>query len=827
MKVELLAPAGSYESMVAAYRAGADAVYIGGTKFGARAFADNLDTERMKEAIDYAHLRGRKLYLTVNTLVKEKEIEDVYEYLLPFYREGLDAVIVQDFGVFQLVREAFPNMDLHASTQMTVTGVRGAAWLKERGAARVVTARELSMDEIRQIHDHVPVEIESFVHGALCFCYSGQCLLSSMIGGRSGNRGRCAQPCRLPYQLYEEGRQISRDGQPYLMSPKDMCTLDLIPDLIENGVYSFKMEGRMKKPEYTAGITAVYRKYIDRYLQNGKKGYQVSAEDRGILMDLYNRGGFSNGYYRQHNGRDMMSMERPNHWGTEAAKPVFSEKGIRWKALEELHPQDVLELRAKREKDVKTELTLTAKVQKGAVFSIKMGKNRPDKSALLYRTRNEQLLQLLKKEYLDTPYKVEADGVLLLKKGQQAQLQISCQGQTVTVSGSEVQGAQKRPVTEEEVRRQISKLGQTDFQWKRLEILMDEEVFVPMQELNELRRSAIEEMRQQVLKTYLRLEQADGGLDEDTEYSERENLSGSNSNTVAAAQTMENGTAELKESGTRPALTAEIQTEEQLREVLRCDAVSRSYISSMRYDSGRDFLEQAPADIARCHEQNKECWYVMPWIFREENRNYFRGEKETGAVLQQFDGLLIKNLEEMEYLQDLGYHGKIALDANLYIWNTRALRFWEGEDIAWITLPVELTDQELRQVPGAFPREMIVYGYTPLMVTAQCFQKNTTGCKKIRKVLQLKDRKNKYFPVKNDCSFCYNILYNSAVTELSDQSRTVKTIHPDSLRMSFTVESAVQVREVLQRYQAAFTEQQEVKAPEGAFTRGHLKRGVE
>ena len=434
MKVELLAPAGSYESMMAAYKAGADAVYIGGTKFGARAFADNLDTERMKEAIDYAHLRGKRLYLTVNTLIKEKEIEEVYEYLLPFYREGLDAVIVQDFGVFQMVREEFPDMDLHASTQMTVTGVRGAAWLKERGASRVVTARELSMEEIRRIHRQVPVEIESFVHGALCFCYSGQCLLSSMIGGRSGNRGRCAQPCRLPYQLYDaDGRQISREGQPFLMSPKDMCTLDLIPDLIESGVYSFKMEGRMKKPEYTAGITAVYRKYIDRYLQYGKKDFQVSEEDRSILMDLYNRGGFSTGYYRQHNGRDMMSMERPNHWGTEAAKPVFSEKGVRWKALEELHPQDVLELRSRKEE--KTEVTLTTRVTKGAVFSIKTGKVKPDKSALFYRTRNEQLLRSLKKEYLDTPYKVEANGVLLLKKGQPAQLEIRCQGQKITVTG--------------------------------------------------------------------------------------------------------------------------------------------------------------------------------------------------------------------------------------------------------------------------------------------------------------------------------------------------------------------------------------------------------
>ena len=803
MKVELLAPAGSWESMMAAYRAGADAVYIGGTKFGARAFADNLDTEKMKAAIDYAHLRGKKLYLTVNTLVKEKEMEEVYEYLLPFYREGLDAVIVQDFGVFQMVRDEFPEMDLHASTQMTVTGVRGAAWLKERGAARIVTARELSMEEIRKIHDQVPVEIESFVHGALCFCYSGQCLLSSMIGGRSGNRGRCAQPCRLPYQLYEDGKLISREEQSCLMSPKDMCTLDLIPDLIENGVYSFKMEGRMKKPEYTAGITAVYRKYIDRYLQYGKKNYQVSDQDRSILMDLYNRGGFSTGYYYQHNGKDMMSMERPNHWGTEAAKPIFSEKGIRWKALEDLYPQDVLDLRSKKEKDGKTEVTLTTKVAKGAVFSVKIGKEKPEKSALFYRTRNEQLLQRLKKEYLDTPYKVAADGILLLKTGKNAKLQVSSQGYTVSVTGQEVQTAQKRPVTEEEVRRQISRLGQTDFQWRQLDVIMDEQIFVPMQELNELRRKAVEELRRQILQADYRQESG---------------------TTVRFAEEEQRDTSDNK---TILELTAEVQTQEQLQEVLRCGGLTRVCISSMRYDSGKAFLEQAPTDISRSHERHMECWYVMPWIFREENRNYFSQKKEMAEVLQKFDGLLIKNLEEMKYLQETGYHGKIALDANMYIWNSRAMQFWKKEEIAWMTLPEELTEQELRQIKGAIPQELIVYGHTPLMVTAQCFQKNTSGCHRTRKVLQLKDRKNKYFSVKNDCSFCYNILYNSAVTELADQTRTVASIHPDSLRMRFTTESAEKTGEVLKRYREAFVEGKDVTVPEVAFTRGHLKRGVE
>ena len=799
MKVELLAPAGSYESMTAAYHAGADAVYLGGMKFGARAFADNLDTERMKEAIHYAHIRDKKIYLTVNTLLKEKETEEVYEYLLPFYKEGLDAVIVQDFGVFQMVKEAFPDMDLHASTQMTVTGVKGAKWLWQRGASRVVTARELSLEEIRKIHEQVPVEIESFVHGALCFCYSGQCLLSSMIGGRSGNRGRCAQPCRLPYQLYENEKQISRDGQSYLMSPKDMCTLDLIPDLIESGIYSFKMEGRMKKPEYTAGITAIYRKYIDRYLEYGRENYQVRQEDRNILMDLYNRGGFSIGYYRQHNGKDMMSMERPNHWGTEAAKALVSEKGVKWKALEDLHARDVLEMRGKKEAN--TNMTLTQNVKKGAVFSLKTGKMKINKSSVLYRTRNEELLSDIKKKYLDAPYKVAINGELILKKDMPVQLKVNCQDTELVITGAKAEAAKKRPTTEEEIRRQMGKLGQTDFYWNHLEIKMDDQIFMPVQELNELRRNMAENLKNMLMEKYQREEYlSEVGKNAESEKEENQR--------------------------TAPELTAEIQTEEQFKEVLLYDEIKRIDISSLMYENREAFLLQAGEDISKCHEKEIECWYVMPWIFREESRNYFRKEKEVVDILKSFDGLLVKNLEEIEYLQEIEYHGKIALDQNMYIWNRAAFRFWKQEPIEWITLPAELTDQEMKPLK-TIKRELIVYGYTPLMVTAQCFQRNTAGCSKKRRTLKLKDRKNKYFLIKNDCSFCYNILYNSAVTDLADLGQTIKQIAPESVRLSFTTEEQEQVKGVLQRYTKAFVRQEAVENPSGDFTRGHLKRGVE
>ena len=310
-RVEVLAPAGSVESMTAAINAGADAVYMGGSRFGARAYADNPGEDRLLEAIDYAHLHGCRLYMTVNTLVKPSELNQIFDFLKPYYERGLDAVIVQDLGVWEMIRQKFPDLPIHASTQMTVTGYRSAKLLKELGASRIVTARELSLEEIAKIRDEEDVEIESFVHGALCYCYSGQCLMSSLIGGRSGNRGRCAQPCRLPYRVPGEA-----GTEKYVLSLKDLCTLDILPDIIDAGVYSLKIEGRMKSPRYTAGVVSIYRKYVDRYLAHGREGYRVESKDRRMLLDLFDRGGFTEGYYRQHNGRDMVALKE---------KPAFRE----------------------------------------------------------------------------------------------------------------------------------------------------------------------------------------------------------------------------------------------------------------------------------------------------------------------------------------------------------------------------------------------------------------------------------------------------------------------------------------------------------------------
>ena len=312
-KVELLAPAGNVEAFYGAIHAGADAIYLGGSRFGARAYAENFSEEELVSCIRYAHLFGRKVYLTVNTLVKEAEFSELSSYVEPYYRAGLDGVIIQDMGVFSYLGEHFPGMELHGSTQMTITGEYGAAFLKKQGACRVVPARELSLQEIRRMKEATGMEIECFIHGAMCYCYSGQCLFSSILGGRSGNRGRCAQPCRLPYTTENQRKEC------YPLSLKDMCTIEYLPELLEAGIDSFKIEGRMKKPEYAAGVTAIYRKYIDKYYADPKAPWKISKADMHALSCLYIRSERQDGYYHKHNGREMVTLNSPAYSGSDEA----------------------------------------------------------------------------------------------------------------------------------------------------------------------------------------------------------------------------------------------------------------------------------------------------------------------------------------------------------------------------------------------------------------------------------------------------------------------------------------------------------------------------
>lgn len=725
-QVEVLAPAGSFESMKAAIAAGADAVYIGGSQFGARAYADNLDEDHMLEAINYAHLHGASLYMTVNTLVKEKELDSLFAYLNPYYMAGLDAVIVQDMGVFTYIREHFPDLDIHASTQMTITGAEGASLLKKMGASRVVTARELSLEEIARIHREVGVEIESFVHGALCYCYSGQCLLSSLIGGRSGNRGRCAQPCRLPYDVRKDGHSCQPRDERYVMSLKDLCVLDILPDILEAGVYSLKIEGRMKSPRYTAGVVSIYRKYVDRYLKSGRKGYHVDPRDKKILLDLFDRGGFTDGYYVQHNGRDMVALKE---------KPAF-------------------------------------------------------------RQGNQELFDYLDAAYVNAELKEPVTGSLVAEEGKPVSLVLSCidsDGENVTVQteGTVVMTAQNQPMTEDKLRKQIQKTGNTPFQFTDLTISTVGNVFLPVQALNELRRTSLEKLERELLGKYRR----ESGKRETDDRSEKK-----------TPKEME--------------LHVLLDTPDGFDTVLELESVRELQLEADGFEP-----DQWSAYAFSCHEAGKRCVLALPVIFRTEAIRFF--EKNWQYLTEAgFDGLLVRSMEEIVYVKEKGFSIPLFGDHNLYVFNQTAKETYDQMGLTRQTLPLELNSQELEQL-GCQGMELVVYGYLPVMTSAQCIQKTTDRCTHRPGLLRMRDRTGKDLPVKNRCTFCYNTIYNPSPLSLLGQEHLIHRLAPDAIRLQFTWETKEQIRQIVQAYRAVFLEGKTGQIPFTDITRGHFKRGVE
>ena len=758
-KVEILAPAGSFESMKAAVAAGADAVYIGGSRFGARAYADNPDEDRMLEAIDYVHLHGCRLYMTVNTLVKERELDGLYGYLEPYYRQGLDAVIVQDMGVFSYIREHFPDLPVHASTQMTITGPRGAGLMMKLGAARIVTARELSLREIKEIHDETGAEIESFVHGALCYCYSGQCLFSSLIGGRSGNRGRCAQTCRLPFDVKQEGKTLNNKDERYVLSLKDLCTLDILPDLIEAGVYSMKIEGRMKSPRYTAGVVSIYRKYADLYLEKGREGYRVDAADRKKLLDLFDRGGQTEGYYRQHNGRDMVVMKE---------KPAFREENRElYRYLDETYVEAV----------VREPVTGSAVVREGEPLSLTLTCNRKMREAK------------------------ESESV------------------SVTVSGGMVETAKNQPATEDRIAKQIGKTGNTPFYFEDLKVETAGAPFVPIQELNELRRQAFTELEERLLDPFRRASAESAAGELPAKKSEARPDDGAKETCRGAETGGEKATYRL---------TVSLEEPEAFETVLQESGVDSIYLDSACFDAA-SWKNAA----GRCHRAGKRCYLTLPHIFREEasrffeeNRELFAGAGFDGVVVRSWEeiGLISGWVEEFPALKEL----TVLMDYGIYTMNREAekmtVRMASGFRFRF-TLPVELNSRELEE-KGCCGSELIVYGRLPMMVTAQCMKKTVEACTKKPELLSLKDRMGKEFPVKNHCRFCYNTIYNSSPLSLLKDRKIIDRLGPESLRLNFTGESREEIRTVIRAFSGCFLEGRETEL-QGDFTRGHFKRGIE
>lgn len=753
-EIELLAPAGSYETFEAVIRAGADAVYLGGSQFGARAYANNFTEEELLRAIDYAHIHGRQVYLTVNTLFKENELEQgLYDYLLPYYEQGLDAVILQDMGALSLIRREFPGMDIHTSTQMTVAGCDGAAYMKELGASRVVTAREMSLAEIREIHEKVDVEIESFVHGALCYCYSGQCLLSSMLGGRSGNRGRCAQPCRLPYDVFDEKKQSIKSRGNYVLSPKDLCTISGIPELSECGIYSFKIEGRMKQAEYAAGVVSIYRKYINAYLSDlayarglgksedearayAKERYQVSGADVKKLMDMGNRSGFTDGYYYRHNGSEMITFGKPNH--------------------------------------AKTNENLQSEIREKYIH---------------VKSDSEEI-------------KEKINGILRLKQDVPAIIELTCGAHRVSKNGDMVQPAQKQPLTREKVETCMRKTGNTPFTFAELTIEMDDNIFMPVQALNQLRRDALESLEEALTADYRR-------------------SAGHKSEPLKA------NISDYKENVAQGNVSVSIEDRRVAEEVLAKEFVTDIYYDSLCYDR-KNLLTDLKQDVERTHKAGKKVYYILPAVFRSRTTEFYMQNVERFMELN-LDGVVVKSYDALSFaVKNLSEKMDIILDHSVYTWNQRAKELLGGMKPLRDTAPLELNRRELAARDN-HNSEMLIYGYLPLMTSAQCVHANTGRCDAHKTVTYLKDRYGKYFPVKNNCSECYNTIYNTTPLLLFGYSDELSSMGMSGYRLSFTIESRDEVRQVLDICEETFlTGRRHIKEMySGEYTNGHYKRGVE
>ena len=526
-KPEILAPAGTYEAMEAAVKAGCDAVYAGGSLFSARAYAGNFDETSFLEMIDYCHLFGVKVYMTLNTLLKEEELKQLPSYIKPYYQAGLDAVLVQDMGVFRVLHENFPDLPIHASTQMSIASTYGAEFAKRLGMERIVPARELSLEEIRSIKKQTDIEIETFVHGAMCFAYSGKCLFSSFAGGRSGNRGRCAQPCRRFYELQKTGeKQGDKLAAEYLLSLKDLCLLKDLPLLIDAGIDSFKIEGRMKNAYYVASAVSAYRTLRDLYLElkeneqeesfdrlseNAQRTYQERAELlQEELAEVYNRGGFYNGYYFTDKGKEMSALKRPNHQGIQIGTITgVKPPKINVKLIRDLHRGDVIELRGK---GVEIELTSGEEGRSGNVIQL----NGKDLKHIhpgmeVWRTRNEGLLKKIEDEILASERKITAACLIEARVGKPLKIRLTAPGAgregtdvSVFIEGEEVEPAGKAPTTEEALAQKLKKSSGTGIGIAGISYEMDENAFIRMSAFNALRRDVMEKLKSAIAAEYHR-----------------------------------------------------------------------------------------------------------------------------------------------------------------------------------------------------------------------------------------------------------------------------------------------------------------------------------
>jgi len=788
--IELLAPAGSIESLYAAVQAGTDAVYLGGNKFSARAYASNFDNENMIKAVEYCHLYDVKVYVTINTVLKQHEVEEAVEYAEFLYKIGVDALIIQDLGFANLIRKKLPNFELHASTQMTVHNAEGALFLNKLGFKRIVLSRELSLNEIKYISRDLNVETEIFVHGALCICYSGQCLMSSMIGGRSGNRGRCAQPCRLPYTIINKKNMSEKKG--YILSAKDICTIENIKEIIDSGTASLKIEGRMKRPEYVSGVVQAYRAAIDSVLKN--KYFNVEDENKKLLQ-LFNREGFSKAYLFRNTGRDMMAYSFPKNTGVELGKV---QKDLTIELKENIYLKDGI-------RNGNSGFTLSKIIKKGKEVEealkgdkVKLLPSEYKSGDVLYKMSDVKLSKELEEIY-KSPYrkKIELNLLVKFKVDEPITLTTFYKNKNLTVEGEKVQKALKKPLDKDRIIEGLGKAGDTPFKFKNIEISEFEDGFLPVSAINEVRRELVAK-----IENYALSRNDNGDKTEEEKIDMQLNIS-------RTEQTKIN-----KSISTIPKTIVYLSREEQLSAFIESDFKCAAINPFGELDF--TYLNKL---------KDKEIFLKLPNIIKEEFESLCKTIEER---LGHIDGIVTSNLGIISK-----FRGKTTIigDYKLNIFNSYALDFYK-DFINGSCLSVELNKKEIKDVAkkSQLPLQVLLYGKVELMVSEycaigstfgeRCSSKNCNGACKNENFI-LKDRMGEEFTLKTD-KFCRSYVYNGVPNNLIPNLNELKSINIKSFRVDFIDEDYNETKRILQAIRNEIWEEEF-----SGFTRGHFKRGVE
>ena len=774
-KVELLSPAGNFESMVSAIQNGADAVYFGANKLNARANSKNFDNEELKNAIEYAKLRNVKTHMTLNILIKNDEFEEAIELVKYVYELGLDAVIIQDLGLARVIIDNFPELEVHASTQCSIYNLEGVNELTQYGFNRVVLARELSVPEISNICKNTDAEIEVFIHGALCISYSGQCLMSSIIGQRSGNRGKCAGPCRMGYDLINKGKEKLVDSG-YLLSSKDVCTLDILPNLIEAGVKSFKIEGRMKSPEYVGIVTNIYRKYIDLYYSESQ--YIVDEEDRKMLLQVFNRGGFSTGYINGKLGKDMMYTHKASHMGIEIGKVLEYHKSkgyVKVKLLDNISLGDSIVI--KDDSCKISELMYgnnnTKTASKNEVVTIGRIHGNIEIGNSVFKTVDLGLQKSIERKNTFENIKRDMQVFMQLKENEFAVLKLIDTQTNISVevlSENKIEKAMKTATTKERIIEQLEKTGNSVFQIENIDIDMNEELYIPISMINELRRNAIEELEKKIKEIFIR---------------KPSNLNNKYLNLISKSEetrTVKNVTVFFRN------INLDIEYDKL------------KYIDNV-YIHVKEFLKDENTKIIDLIVKKFNVYVYLPNITKGNYIKLF--EKNLKNILEKnIDGVVISNISQLNILKENGVDiSKLKIIANytMNCINNVTIRELEKLNIYKVIMSPEFSKDVINNMSGNVERELIVYGRTLLMTSEYCpigtYIKCEGTCQKGKYIL--KDRLGYEFPIYTDRINCNSLLYNSKITSLS-----YKGINVDSICIDILDESFDQIQDIINVYKA-------------------------